>query len=136
MSTDNLLPPLHCEITRDPGAPRRRVRDYAALAGLCATRLIVAVNEAATNVIEHGGVPARRDAEGVWVEVVDTAGTLAAEYLRGGPARSGARVRPVTGQAVVRSGPTRPSRQELAAAHALPTGIDPAGSPIRLTGSG
>ncbi|MFB4274561.1 ATP-binding protein [Nonomuraea sp. MTCD27] len=91
MSTGELLP-LHCEITRDLGALRTRVRDYAADAGLSGTRLddlIVAVNEAAANVLEHGGgaggVLARRDAEGVWVEVVDTAGTLTAEHLHRRP---------------------------------------------------
>ncbi|MFB4273401.1 hypothetical protein [Nonomuraea sp. GTA35] len=73
MGTDNLLPPLRCEITRDLGVLRTRVRDHAAVAGLSGTRLddlVVTVNEAAANVIEHGdgaaGVLARRAADGVW----------------------------------------------------------------------
>lgn len=97
MSTDDLFE-LRCEITRDLGALRTLVRDYAAVAGLSDTRLedlIVAVNEAAADVLEHGGgtgsVLARRDAGGVWVDVLDTAGTLSAEHPSGRPRPLGRR---------------------------------------------
>lgn len=49
----------------------------------------MAVNEAAANVLEHGGgtgsVLARRDADGVWVDVLDTADTLTPKHLHGRP---------------------------------------------------
>lgn len=60
-----------------------------ALSGVRLDDLIVAVNEAAANVLEHGGgagsVLGHRDTDGVWLQVLDTAGTLTAEHLRGRP---------------------------------------------------
>lgn len=79
---------LRCPITADLGLLRERVRAYAAEAGLSGTRLddlIIAVNEAADNVLEHGGgggtLTARADGDGVWVDVMDMVGTLTSAHL-------------------------------------------------------
>lgn len=76
-------------ITEDLSLVRRRVHAFAADAGLCGQRLddlVLAVNEAVGNVLEHGGgtgtVTVRADEQGVWVDVLDTAADLRAGHLR------------------------------------------------------
>ncbi|WP_049566285.1 ATP-binding protein [Nonomuraea sp. SBT364] len=85
---------LHCAISYDLGGIRERVRGYARRAGLDGDRLndlVLAVNEAVTNVLDHGGgagvVTAAREGSGIIVEIVDTAGVLAPRHLSA--ARSG-----------------------------------------------
>lgn len=79
---------LRCPITADLGLLRDRVRSFAAAAGVTGERLddlVIAVNEAADNVLEHGGgagtLSARADDRGIWIDVADTAGTLTAGHL-------------------------------------------------------
>ncbi|MEV0618936.1 ATP-binding protein [Nonomuraea sp. NPDC050404] len=82
---------LHSPITGDLALLRRQLRDFAAVAGLSGTRLydlVIAVNEAAGNVLDHGGagtLTARADEAGVQVDIVDDAGTLTADHLRLSP---------------------------------------------------
>ncbi|MFC4116735.1 ATP-binding protein [Nonomuraea zeae] len=79
---------LRCPITWDLAVLRQRLRDYAAQAGMPERRLqdlVVAVNEAATNVLEHGGgtgtLTAYADPVGIWIDIVDSGGTLSDEHL-------------------------------------------------------
>ncbi|GAA3200616.1 ATP-binding protein [Nonomuraea roseoviolacea] len=79
---------LHCQITADLSMLRRRIEAFAAAAGLAAERLddlVLAVNEAADNVLEHGAgsgrIVARADSSSVWVEIIDPAGTLSEGHL-------------------------------------------------------
>ncbi|WP_346157119.1 ATP-binding protein [Nonomuraea recticatena] len=65
---------------------RERVRRFAAAAGFSGSRLqdvVLAVNEAADNIVEHGGgggtLLAYSYDGGIWVELIDPAGTLTAE---------------------------------------------------------
>ncbi|MBE1592318.1 ATP-binding protein [Nonomuraea angiospora] len=83
------LTTLRCPITADLGLLRQQVRSFVAAAGFAGMRLrdvVLAVNEAADNVLEHGGgsgiVVAHADAEGVWIEVIDPAGTLTLERFQ------------------------------------------------------
>lgn len=80
MSTDQ---PTHWPITTDLAALRRRIHQHATEAGLTGTRLddlLLAANEAAANVVEHGGgsgtLSIWHDETDVTVDVVDTAGRL------------------------------------------------------------
>ncbi|MFI7443180.1 ATP-binding protein [Nonomuraea indica] len=79
---------LRCLITTDLSLLRKRVQDFAMAAGLTGERLddlVLAVNEAADNVVEHGAgagtLIARADRQGVWVDIIDTAGTLTDGHL-------------------------------------------------------
>ncbi|MCW2881089.1 MAG: putative anti-sigma regulatory factor, serine/threonine protein kinase [Sphaerisporangium sp.] len=70
-------------ITADLAFLRRQLRDHAAGAGLGGTRLddlLIAANEAATNVLEHGGgggtLTIWHDGTDLTVDVVDTVGRL------------------------------------------------------------
>ncbi|MEU1391013.1 MULTISPECIES: ATP-binding protein [unclassified Nonomuraea] len=79
---------LRCTITNNLALTRDLVRVYASHAGLSGARLdhlVLAVNEAAANVLEHGGgrgtVTAYTDAAVLTVDVCDTAGRLRAEHL-------------------------------------------------------
>ena len=72
-------------ISTDLAALRRRVHRYATQVGLTGTRrddLLLAVNEAAINVLEHGGgsgtVTLWHDERDLTVNVVDIAGRLTA----------------------------------------------------------
>lgn len=72
---------------------RELVRAYGSYAGLSGRRLddlVLAVNEAAVNVLEHargtGWVRGRCEGDDLVVELVDEAGTLTAEHLAAGPA--------------------------------------------------
>ncbi|MEW9550477.1 ATP-binding protein [Nonomuraea sp. NPDC050783] len=83
---------LSIPITTDLAAVRALVRDYALAFGMVAQRvelLILAVNEAVTNVLDHGGgggtLTARGDEQGIVVEIVDDGGTLRPEHLRQTP---------------------------------------------------
>ncbi|MEV0143727.1 MULTISPECIES: ATP-binding protein [unclassified Nonomuraea] len=82
---------LRCPITEDLSRLRELVTAFAADAGLGGDRLddlVLAVNEAADNVLEHGGgtgtLVAGTDAAGIWVDVIDMAGTLTGEHVRRG----------------------------------------------------
>ncbi|PZG45509.1 hypothetical protein C1I98_15410 [Spongiactinospora gelatinilytica] len=76
-------------ITSDLAAPRGRVRVFGTEAGLSGRfleDLVIAANEAATNVPQHGGggggtLTAWCDGAGVDLEVVDVAGTLTGAHL-------------------------------------------------------
>ncbi|MFG1948544.1 ATP-binding protein [Nonomuraea sp. NPDC048826] len=79
-------------ITHELTALRARVHAFGAGAGLSGQRLqdlAIVAHEAATNVLRHGGgrgtLIACRDASGVSLEVVDTAGTLTEAHLRTEP---------------------------------------------------
>ncbi|MFC4123107.1 ATP-binding protein [Nonomuraea zeae] len=79
---------LSISISADLAAARDLVRDYATSAGMPADRvdlLVLAVNEAVTNVLDHGGqggtLSACADGTGVVVAVVDNAGLLRSEHL-------------------------------------------------------
>jgi anti-sigma regulatory factor (Ser/Thr protein kinase) len=79
---------LSLRIDRDLAALRWRVNEFAMQAGLTGRRLqdlVLAVNEAASNVLEHGGesgtLLAGADEHGVWIDVIDGAGGLTAEHL-------------------------------------------------------
>ncbi|MFI9594756.1 ATP-binding protein [Nonomuraea sp. NPDC052265] len=81
-------PELRRPISTDLDAIRRLVREHAGRGGLSGERLdnfVLAVNEAVTNVLDHGGgtgtVVARNDAGGVTVEIADDAGWLSAAHL-------------------------------------------------------
>ncbi|MET8987805.1 ATP-binding protein [Nonomuraea wenchangensis] len=83
------LTTLRCPITADLGLLRQQVGSFAAAAGFAGVRLgdvVLAVNEAADNVLQHGGgsgtVVAHADAEGIWIEVLDPAGTLTCERFQ------------------------------------------------------
>ncbi|WP_219518598.1 ATP-binding protein [Nonomuraea ceibae] len=76
-------------ITSDLAELRRRVRAFGVGADLSGQRLqdlVIAAHEAASNVLRHGGgrgtLIAWRDADGVSLDVVDTAGTLTEARLR------------------------------------------------------
>ncbi|SEL01652.1 ATP-binding protein [Nonomuraea pusilla] len=79
---------LRCPITWDLGLLRERVSAFAADAGFSGPRLqdlVLAVNEAADNVLEHGGgagaVVLGADGQGIRVDVLDRAGTLTSAHL-------------------------------------------------------
>ncbi|MFI7422358.1 ATP-binding protein [Nonomuraea sp. NPDC049684] len=81
-------PELRCPISTDLDAIRRLVREHAGRGGLSGERLdnfVLAVNEAVTNVLDHGGgtgtVLARTDSGGVTVEIADESGRLSAAHL-------------------------------------------------------
>ncbi|GLW07184.1 hypothetical protein Misp01_23140 [Microtetraspora sp. NBRC 13810] len=86
-------------ITRDLDALRDRVRRHAARAGLDEARtddLMLAVNEAAINVLEHAGahgtVAIWQDADALTVDITDGAGRLSARHVPAGkPLVPGAR---------------------------------------------
>ncbi|GIH92214.1 ATP-binding protein [Planobispora siamensis] len=79
---------LRCPIDPDLGYLRELVRLHGGHNGLTGERLedlVLAVNEALTNVFDHGGrsglIIARGHAEGVTVEICDVGGRLTAEHL-------------------------------------------------------
>ncbi|MEW9552836.1 ATP-binding protein [Nonomuraea sp. NPDC050783] len=79
---------LHVPIGDDLARLRDVVGAFALDAGLDRQRvdsLVLAVSEAASNVLEHarapGTVSARSDAEGVTVQIVDEGGTLTHDHL-------------------------------------------------------
>ncbi|MFI9593979.1 ATP-binding protein [Nonomuraea sp. NPDC052265] len=79
---------LRCPISADLAFIRDLVRVHGHHGGLSGERLedlVLAVNEAVTNVLDHGGsaglVTATRDAIGVCVEILDTAGRLTPDHL-------------------------------------------------------
>ncbi|GGS98717.1 ATP-binding protein [Nonomuraea spiralis] len=79
---------LRCPISADLAFIRDLVRIHGRHGGLAGERLedlVLAVNEAVTNVLDHGGsaglVTATRDAIGVCVEILDTAGRLSPDHL-------------------------------------------------------
>ncbi|MFG1948451.1 ATP-binding protein [Nonomuraea sp. NPDC048826] len=79
---------LRCPITADLALLRDHVRSFATSQGLTGARLddlVIAVNEAADNTLEHGGgsgtLHARADDRGIWIDITDTAGTLTAGHL-------------------------------------------------------
>ncbi|GAA0975062.1 hypothetical protein GCM10009555_032290 [Acrocarpospora macrocephala] len=79
-------------ITSDLAELRDRVRVFGTGAGLSGQRLldlVIAANEAATNVLQHGGgsgtLTAWSDEVGVSLEFVDAAGTLTDAHLDTGP---------------------------------------------------
>lgn len=89
---------LRCRIDDRLTALRARVRAYAVAAGFAGQRLddlVIAVNEAVDNVLDHGGgtgtITVRREPDGVTVEIVDDAGRLTQEHLRRPPNRAGSR---------------------------------------------
>src|SRR5262245_7150734 len=78
---------LRCQISADLERIRGVVRGHARQAGLSEERLedlVLAVNEAVTNVLDHGGatgtVTTRVGPGVVTVEITDHAGTLSAEH--------------------------------------------------------
>ncbi|MDP4504092.1 ATP-binding protein [Nonomuraea turcica] len=79
---------LRCPVSDDLGFIRDLVRVSGRHAGLTGERLdhlVLAVNEAVTNVLDHGGavglVTARGTHEGITVEILDIAGRLSAGHL-------------------------------------------------------
>ncbi|MEU6724865.1 ATP-binding protein [Nonomuraea wenchangensis] len=87
---------VHTPLGDDLAPLRELVRAFAVRAGLERSRadlLVLAVSEAAGNVLEHarapGTVSLRSDAEGVTVHVADEAGALTADHLRAAPRRPG-----------------------------------------------
>ncbi|MEV4179609.1 ATP-binding protein [Nonomuraea sp. NPDC049709] len=79
---------LRCPISPDLGYIRDLVRIHGRHHGLTGERLddlVIAVNEAVTNVFDHGGraglITARGHEHGVTVEVLDTGGALTPEHL-------------------------------------------------------
>ncbi|MFI7707454.1 ATP-binding protein [Nonomuraea sp. NPDC049480] len=79
---------LRCPIGFDLGFIRDLVRVHAARGGLGGERadeLVLAVNEAVTNVLDHGGqagtITVRSNHEGVTVQILDTAGRLTHDRL-------------------------------------------------------
>ncbi|MGW4802449.1 ATP-binding protein, partial [Nonomuraea sp. NPDC004297] len=79
---------LRCPITADLGRIRRLVRLHGRHNGLAEQRLedlVLAVNEAVTNVLDHGGqtgTVTARSADGlVVVDVLDSGGRLTREHL-------------------------------------------------------
>ncbi|GIH95491.1 ATP-binding protein [Planobispora siamensis] len=89
----------HWPITTDLGALRGHVYSHAAMAGLSGERLdnlLIAANEAAINVLEHGGghgtLSMRRDGSYLTVEVADSVGKLSPQdALRSRPATGASR---------------------------------------------
>jgi anti-sigma regulatory factor (Ser/Thr protein kinase) len=83
---------LEWPITDDLATLRECVRAFGTGAGLTGGRLmdlVIAASEAATEVVEHGAggtLIAWSDADGVSLEVVDTAGVLTKAALPGDPA--------------------------------------------------
>lgn len=84
--------PYHWNISTDVGVLRDRLEFLAADAGLPAPRvvdLLLAVNEAVSNVLEHGGgqgsVTIANDDHALTVEVLDHGGMLGAEHLPRNP---------------------------------------------------
>jgi serine/threonine-protein kinase RsbW len=89
---------LRCRIDDRLPALRGRVREYAVAAGFAGQRLddlVIAVNEAVDNVLDHGGgtgmLTVRREPGGVSVEIVDDLGLLTEEHLRRRPDPGGFR---------------------------------------------
>ncbi|GAA3091221.1 ATP-binding protein [Nonomuraea salmonea] len=83
---------LHVPIDDNLALLRELVGTFALKAGLSKYRteaLVLAVSEAASNVLEHaqaaGTVSARRDLDGITVHVVDERGSLTHEHLRRAP---------------------------------------------------
>lgn len=81
-------PELRCPISTDLDGIRRLVREHAGRGGLSGEPLdnfVLAVNEAVTNVLDHGGgtgtVVGLDEPGGVTVEVADDAGLLSAAHL-------------------------------------------------------
>ncbi|GAB2924200.1 ATP-binding protein [Nonomuraea fastidiosa] len=79
---------LRCPITADLGLIRDLVRLHGRCCGLPERRLddlVLATNEAVTNVLDHGGasgvLTARGLADGVMVQVLDVAGLLTGGHL-------------------------------------------------------
>ncbi|GAA3615029.1 hypothetical protein GCM10022419_120320 [Nonomuraea rosea] len=79
---------LRCPISADLELIRALVHAHARRGGLRGARLedlVIAVNEAVTNVLDHGGaagmVIVRNSAEAVVVDIVDFAGRLSHEHL-------------------------------------------------------
>ncbi|MGI5283871.1 ATP-binding protein [Nonomuraea polychroma] len=79
---------LRCPITEDLALLRTQLHDFASASSLASDRvadLMIAVNEAATNVLEHGAgsgtLIACHDESGVWVDVIDSRGALTADDL-------------------------------------------------------
>jgi len=79
---------LRCPITADLGLIRDLVRMHGHYCGLPERRLedlVLATNEAVTNVLDHGGasgtLTARGVADGVMVQVLDAAGRLTRGHL-------------------------------------------------------
>ncbi|MFI6291335.1 ATP-binding protein [Nonomuraea sp. NPDC050790] len=90
--------PEHWPITWDLSAIRARIEAYARGAGLAGGRvvdLIVAVNEAVINVLEHAGgagrVSVHHEDDLLTVDVVDYQGRLAPERARPAPPAPDAR---------------------------------------------
>lgn len=89
------MPPEHylrARLTSDLGSLRRRVESFGMACGLKHNRLqdlVITVNEAASNALEHGGMPGEviltEDETGVWVEVVDAGGTLQPRHVTSEP---------------------------------------------------
>ncbi|UBU08722.1 ATP-binding protein [Nonomuraea gerenzanensis] len=80
---------LRCTISPDLGYIRGLLSIHGRHHGLSGERLedlLVAVNEAVTNVLDHGGraglVIARAHERGITVEVLDSGGGLTAEHLK------------------------------------------------------
>ncbi|TMR13295.1 ATP-binding protein [Nonomuraea turkmeniaca] len=81
---------LRCPVSADLAFIRDLVRvcgRYAGLTGERLDHLVLAVNEAVTNVLDHGGaagsVTARGTQDGIIVEILDFAGRLSAGHLGG-----------------------------------------------------
>ncbi|MGW0809832.1 ATP-binding protein [Nonomuraea sp. NPDC002799] len=79
---------LRCPISADLDRIRHQIRLHARDSGLSGERLddlVLAVNEAVTNVLDHGGadgtITARGGPHGVTVEVLDQAGRLTRDHL-------------------------------------------------------
>ncbi|WP_188197553.1 ATP-binding protein [Nonomuraea sp. SYSU D8015] len=79
---------LRCPIGTNLGSLRDLVRIHAIRSGLTSERadeLVLAVNEAVTNVLDHGGkegtVTVRSRGDGITVEVADAAGLLTGDHL-------------------------------------------------------
>jgi anti-sigma regulatory factor (Ser/Thr protein kinase) len=79
---------LRCPISADLGFIRDLIRMYGHHSGLRDPRLdnlVLAVNEAVTNVLDHAGkgglIIARTTSEAVTVDVLDTAGRLTDDHL-------------------------------------------------------
>jgi serine/threonine-protein kinase RsbW len=79
---------LRCPVGFDLGFIRDLVRVHAARSGLGCERaeeLVLAVNEAVTNVLDHGGragmITVRSHNEGITVQILDTAGRLTPDHL-------------------------------------------------------
>lgn len=79
---------LRCPISTDLGFIRDLIRIHGSYSGLATHRvddLVLAVNEAVTNVLDHAGatglITARTTGEAIVVEVLDTTGRLAPAHL-------------------------------------------------------